>query len=847
MTQLQEICTLCKRPKKASEKGSLTGFLFETLYCQCSSAAAADKLGRSSVGLCPKCGLTLPEVERVGSFTSYLFQDIRCSCSKQDKELSSRSTPRLGLRTRYQVDPNSLSRSIDRRTAMKARRMLVSIDSIARFGLASGEVIGKNYQLDELIGEGGMGFVFKGKHVQLGRTCAIKILAPTVKSEASWNMFQNEAKIIAGLSHEGICQIYDFGVHKDELPFYVMDYLEGETLEQVLQKQGTLSVGAVIEIFIKLADLLAYANAKGVIHKDIKPANIMILKPTQSGIAVKLLDFGIAELTMTGDQIKEADIVGTAAYMSPERFFGGVLDQRLDIYSLGCAMFESLTGSLPFQSEVFEELKKQHALDSIPLMRTRTAVEFPLEVEAVIRKCLGKTPEDRYLSAAELSADLQAILNNEPLLFANEQLKRVQEDVIAASADHPPKYKNKALILTAIGVVLTGLLVCLTMITFFTEDRNKAANKPVDIDGPKSTVAWPDSGVPTKLADTLDKAVGAGGQLEDKSRPAWLVTFNHPKFGPCKSTMSDDRIKIWGKLNKETINVIQNQLLIVLDEANVTKQLIEENKLMYQGLKIRPDGKETVSGFNCTKYFFTTKNREKGFLWTTKDMKEVADLFAIGFAYCLQLPSGYGMPIRMVYLDNDMKPRKTAFEMTVVGKMSESFANLKIKLMERQELEDSFTDITKTKDGGTVTKQPDGSIETVWDNGSVRIDSPGGVGFIRKKDGTIEHWGPRVSDCYVRTLTVDGRKTSKYKDGTMLVENQDFSLTYKYPDGRVQTWRVAAVVENNRVQFDQIDLTWIVETVESNGSRSTDQVRTAPPYLDRQEATAVALRQRGRN
>lgn len=790
----------------------------------------------------------MPEVERVGSFTSYLFQDIRCSCSKKDKESQSKSGGRIALRTRYRVDPSAHSTATARRTSMKARRLLISVDSIARVGLVSGEVIG-NYQLDELIGEGGMGLVFKGRHVQLGRTCAIKILAPTVRSEASWNMFHNEAKIIASLNHECICQIYDFGVHKEQLPFYVMDYLEGETLEQVLQRQGTLSVGAVIEIFIKLADVLAYASSKGVIHKDIKPANIMLLTPTQSGIGVKLLDFGIAELTVS-DQEKDADIVGTATYMSPERFFGGVLDQRLDIYSLGCAMFEALTGSLPYQSDSFEELMRQHALDEIPMLRSRTGVDFPLEIEAVIRRCLGKTPDDRYANAADLSADLQAILNNQKLQFANSQLQSVSEESTTVGAAAPKA--TRTLQYALIGFGLTGLLVFLLVVALYADvDRKKATTDQLNEASRRAEAgSWPEAPVPTELVNSLDSVIMKDSDLENPKKLIWLCAFDNPRLGRCKAVLQDFRIKLHGNVEKEVVTANKDGIYVTKQKSDgsweaLADDLKSKNAEMFQGFSAKPVGKEKILGLNCTRYSFSTPVGEKGFYWTTEDFTIVNKQLATGFAWVCGVPSGYGMPVRMLYLDKDSKPKKPVFDMRVAEHISETMLQIRIQVLERQEIEERAEQPTeRTKDGGIVTRQPDGSVETVWENGVVRVDSPGGIGFIRKKDGTIEHWGPTINDCYVRTITLDGQRSSKYRDGTLLLESRDGILTYKFTSGAAAIWRISPSTAKRPIDLGGDEILWTVDSIEPDGRRHVQKIRGNPPYLDEHDALSIAQRQR---
>jgi len=450
----------------SSREGSLTRFLFENIYCQCHSAAARPVPQEQAASFCRRCGKIVPEVNRKGSFTSYLFQAVRCDCAEPDEGPAVQTAHRPDLDARYTSPPGSPSSA--RLTRLKIQQASATMGSIKEIGLTGGDIIGDNYQIFELIGEGGMGLVFLGKHMQLNRTCAVKVLAPSMLSVSSWMMFQNEAKIIANLNHKSICQIYDLGVHKERLPFYAMDYLPGKTLEQLLAQQGTLSVGAVIEIFMQLAEGLAFAHGKGVIHRDIKPANIMLVPTDQSDTCVKLLDFGIAELARSSlvDCDRE-DIVGTAFYMSPERFAGTAGDCRCDIYAAGCSMFEALTGSLPYESEDLLELRRMHEEDPIPTLRSRTNTNFSPAIEAVIHKCLAKNVDDRYQTAEQLQADLSCILNEEPLLFASPEKVTIAKDLGKGSSiaeDEVQRNLTNSLRWTAIAFGTTAVAVSLFFI-----------------------------------------------------------------------------------------------------------------------------------------------------------------------------------------------------------------------------------------------------------------------------------------------------------------------------------------------------------------------------------------------
>lgn len=420
----------------------------------------------------------IPDSYRSGTFTSFLFQDIRCRCASSDGSASPLGIPGVQkLSKRFALHHSALNKLTTQKNATKFEQAVGTIDTLASFDLERGDVIDGSYRLLELIGQGGMGVVFLSRHVSLERTCALKILSPAMYSETSWMMFQNEAKIVAALNHPSICPIYDLGIYKERLPFYAMEYLPGETLEQVLLKQGTLSLGAVAEVFEQLADGLAYAHERGVIHKDIKPGNIMLVPRSENEIAIKVLDFGLAELNAPGkSNIRIDRAVGTAAYMSPERFTGGASDHRSDLYSIGCSIFEALTGSLPFEG-TDEELAELHAGATIPLMQERTGTQFPHEIEAVVRKCLAKNPNDRYQSAQDLRTDLLCILDGEPLRVAQNESKQLAEKLTPKQA---PKQDRRRL---AVALCLLSAIVVGTAFGANVLTNRLQMEKPLPLQG----------------------------------------------------------------------------------------------------------------------------------------------------------------------------------------------------------------------------------------------------------------------------------------------------------------------------------------------------------------------------
>ncbi|MBK7840051.1 MAG: serine/threonine protein kinase [Candidatus Obscuribacter sp.] len=436
----KQTCPKCQLPVAPAERiGSFTSFVFMDLHCQCHKGAKPElNAGKAKAvsNSCKTCGKVIPSINRPGSITSFLLRDLRCTCPKSKKG------PDDVLRTRYVPARATLTRKRQLlETAMRTRQANLTASDARLIDLKPGELIGGCYKLDYLVGKGGMGLIYRAKHQSLDRTVALKFIAPSLVSKENWNLFKNEAKISSTLSHSTICQIYDLGLHAGVLPFYAMDFIEGQTLEEIILNSGPLSVGATLEIFSKAAEGLSYAHRRSVVHKDIKPANIMVTNTAQ-GLQVKILDFGIAELNEGRKDKKEIEVIyGSAAYMSPEQFRGQPLDLRTDLYSMGCAMYETLTGMPPFQDATYEALCESHKRAEVPLLSDSTGIEFAVELEAIIQKCLQKQAEKRYQSANELAIDLQRLMDGKELQFARNQIADIRTSVhgdLAAPAHKQP-------------------------------------------------------------------------------------------------------------------------------------------------------------------------------------------------------------------------------------------------------------------------------------------------------------------------------------------------------------------------------------------------------------------------
>lgn len=285
-----------------------------------------------------------------------------------------------------------------------------------------GKIIGDKYEVLETIGGGGMGMIYKAKHILMKRIVAIKMMHPQYVSSASnLKRFQQEAQAASALSHPNILAVFDFGLTPAGAPFLVMDFLEGTNLAEVLDEVGLLPASRATNIFAQACAGLAHAHSKGVIHRDLKPGNIMLVEFDQRKDFVKIVDFGIAKVLPSGDESEAAhltqtgEVFGSPLYMSPEQCRGRNLDIRSDIYSLGCVMYRTLTGSSPFfGQDPMECMYKQVNEAPNKFFETNPDTKSPEALEAIVFKCLAKEPAERYQTMLELKEALLEFAINTP-------------------------------------------------------------------------------------------------------------------------------------------------------------------------------------------------------------------------------------------------------------------------------------------------------------------------------------------------------------------------------------------------------------------------------------------------
>ncbi len=281
-----------------------------------------------------------------------------------------------------------------------------------------GQTLAGKYKVEKLIKMGGMGAVYRGRHVLMEKTVAIKVLRPSLAGDdAVVARFSREAKAASRISHPHAVNVTDFGEAENGVVFLVMEYLDGHTLKDLLAKEGPLSLDRTVEIVRQVAGALDVAHSQGVIHRDLKSENIMLVSHNGDEWA-KVLDFGIAKIRQpaggTDPEITQANlVVGTPQYMSPEQCAqSGALDARSDVYSLGIIVHEMLTGRLPFTGESATVIMMKQVQDPPPsVLDSRSTL--PAAVDQIIKRALAKQPIDRFQTAGELSSALAEVAQGE--------------------------------------------------------------------------------------------------------------------------------------------------------------------------------------------------------------------------------------------------------------------------------------------------------------------------------------------------------------------------------------------------------------------------------------------------
>jgi serine/threonine-protein kinase len=321
-----------------------------------------------------------------------------------------------------------------------------------------GEAIADRYELEELVGSGGMSTVYRARDRLLERYVAIKILHEHYSRDSDYvERFRREARAAAKLSHPNIVTVIDRG-EADGRQYIVFEYVDGQNLKQLVQSRGRLPVRNALELGVEIGRALAFAHAQGLVHRDVKPQNVLL-----GGGDVKVTDFGIARsldvnvgLTQTGT------VLGTSEYISPEQATGREVDERTDVYSLGVVVYELLAGTPPYSGDSFVAVAMKHVSDPVPSI-TQARPDVPLRVDAALRTAMAKDPDDRFQSMGDLVAELESCL----VALAEPDAERTVMDAppVPAPSRRPEARRRKGrrsrtpLVLILVALVAVGVAV----------------------------------------------------------------------------------------------------------------------------------------------------------------------------------------------------------------------------------------------------------------------------------------------------------------------------------------------------------------------------------------------------
>lgn len=286
-------------------------------------------------------------------------------------------------------------------------------------------VLGNRYEIIKKIGDGGMAFVYKAKDILLNRIVAVKVLRPEfVDDDEFLGKFKREAEAVASLSHPNIVNVYDVG-EDGKVHYIVMEYIDGENLKEIIKNEGTLDEYTALDITKQIAMALSAAHKKGIIHRDIKPHNILI---SNEGRVVKVADFGIAKAVSNSTMTNIGSIIGSVHYFSPEQAKGKFVSNNADLYSLGIVLYEMIIGKVPFRGDSPISIALQHINDEIEFT-SEEQVNIPQSVRTIIKKLTEKSSVDRYQSAEEVIEDIEYIEKNIDLDFIKEYDNYVTKNI----------------------------------------------------------------------------------------------------------------------------------------------------------------------------------------------------------------------------------------------------------------------------------------------------------------------------------------------------------------------------------------------------------------------------------
>ena len=468
------------------------------------------------------------------------------------------------------------------------------------------QLLSGRYELGETLGYGGMSEVHRGRDVRLGREVAVKVLRADLARDPQFQLrFRKEAQNAAKLNHPAIVAVYDTGETNTEhgpLPYIVMEYVDGRTLRDIVKTEGPMPPRRAMEIMADVCAALDFSHRHQIIHRDVKPANIMI---TRTG-AVKVMDFGIARALGDGQAAvtQTAAVIGTAQYLSPEQARGEAVDARSDVYATGCVLYELLTGDPPFTGDSPVAVAYQHVRED-PRPPSTVNPRIGPVLDAVVLKAMSKNPANRYQSAAEMRVELVRVLSgqrpNAPMVMAQERTTMLggqtgPTQVIPGGPQPAPLVddddrgrRRKIIIAVAVVVVAVLVLTGLTLAGVFNSNPPKVtvpnvvgqqvgpAENALAEQGLKSTRNL----VPSKEEETgkVIKTTPAADSQVDKGSTVTLDVGNGPATVQVPSLIDLSPDQADAQLRQAGLTLAANQQQQPVTDATKIGKIVAQNPL----------------------------------------------------------------------------------------------------------------------------------------------------------------------------------------------------------------------------------------------------------------------------
>ena len=614
-----------------------------------------------------------------------------------------------------------------------------------------GKVIGNRYEILEKIGEGGMATVYKARCNILKRYVAVKVLREEFTTDEEFiRRFNTEAQAAASLTHPNIVSIFDVG-HEDSIYYIVMELVQGKTLKEIINEDGVLPWKWSVNIAIQVASALETAHKNNIVHRDIKPHNIMI---TEDGIA-KVTDFGIAKAVSNSTITAFGTTIGSVHYFSPEHARGGYTDAKSDIYSLGVVMYEMLTGRVPFDADTPVSIALKHMQEK-PVEPMKLNSSIPFAINRIIMKAMEKEPSLRYQNATEMLKDLSMALKDPegefvksnaeklqytqrvPVLGEEPQVEMKKENKKGKLAKYFEKHPTAKKVWIALIIVL--LIILIPLAGFFGVQALLKAGQPKDISLPnfvgqtleEAKVTLGKTKLTLETEEVFNDEVEVGKVISQEppySEGTTVKENTTVKLKISKGSEMVDMIKVVGMTYEEAEQKLKDEMHLNIEKKEETSKTVEKDIVIKQDIE---EGKQIKVGETVT----LTVSIGTG-------LKDVAMPYVIG--------------------DTEEEAKKKLSDLTVIVAYEEDMSKADGKVL-KQSIEAGTTVEEKSKVTITVNK-----IEEIK-TGIVKINVQSLLGdkAVIQKDESGNEINPTVKV----KVTVDGDnqyEEEKRKDETSLV------------------------------------------------------------------------------